>query len=137
MIRFGKAKTVSRRQRCPRSSTYGALVQRSHVAAKQAEQQGISVEIIDLRTLNPYDWNAIAESAKKLHGVIVRSRRPQCRGLRRRARPRASRTSCSSISTLRPPRRRAGYVRGLRAAIGRRDPAAVADVLKAIVELKG
>jgi 2-oxoisovalerate dehydrogenase E1 component len=70
MIPFGKAKTV--REGTDLSIiTYGALVQRSLVAAKQAEQQGINVEIIDLRTMNPYDWNAIAESVKKTSRVIV------------------------------------------------------------------
>ncbi len=50
MIPFGKAKTV--REGTDLSIiTYGALVQRSVVAAKQAEQQGVSVEIIDLRSL--------------------------------------------------------------------------------------
>ncbi|HEV7743354.1 MAG TPA: dehydrogenase E1 component subunit alpha/beta [Pyrinomonadaceae bacterium] len=70
MIPFGKAKTV--REGSDLSIiTYGALVQRSLVAAKQAEQQGISVELIDLRSLQPYDWNAIAESVKKTGKVIV------------------------------------------------------------------
>ncbi|MDX6497320.1 MAG: 2-oxoisovalerate dehydrogenase component [Blastocatellia bacterium] len=70
MIPFGKAKTV--REGADLSIiTYGALVQRSLVASKQAEQQGISVEVIDLRTLNPYDWNAIAESVKKTSRAIV------------------------------------------------------------------
>jgi len=41
------------------------------VAAKEAEKQGISVEIIDLRSLSPYDWNSIAESVKKTSRVIV------------------------------------------------------------------
>ena len=52
--------------------TYGALVQRSLVAAKEvSQQQGIEVEILDLRTLNPYDWEAIAESVKKTSKAIV------------------------------------------------------------------
>jgi len=51
--------------------TYGALVQRSLVAAKQAEQQGISVEIIDLRSLVPYDWQAIVRTVTKTSRVIV------------------------------------------------------------------
>jgi 2-oxoisovalerate dehydrogenase E1 component len=69
-IPFGKAKTV--RQGTDLSViTYGALVQRSLVAAKQAEQQGINVEVIDLRTLAPYDWEAIAASVKKTNKVIV------------------------------------------------------------------
>jgi 2-oxoisovalerate dehydrogenase E1 component len=70
MIPFGKAKTA--REGTDLSIiTYGALVQRSLVAAKEAEKQGISVEIIDLRSLSPYDWNAIAESVKKTSRVIV------------------------------------------------------------------
>ena len=69
MVPFGKAKTV--REGSDLSIiTYGALVQRSVVAAREAEKQGISVEIIDLRTLSPYDWNAIAESVKKTSRVI-------------------------------------------------------------------
>ncbi len=70
MIPFGKAKTV-RAGNDLSIITYGALVQRSLVAAKQAEQQGISVEIIDLRSLQPYDWNAIVATVKKTNRVIV------------------------------------------------------------------
>ena len=70
MIPFGKAKKV-REGKDLTIITYGALVQRSLVAAKQAEQEGTSVEIIDLRSLAPYDWEAIAESVKKTNRVIV------------------------------------------------------------------
>ena len=70
MIPFAKAKTV-REGTDLTIVTYGALVQRSLTAAKQVEQQGISVEIIDLRTLAPYDWNSIAASVKKTNKVIV------------------------------------------------------------------
>ena len=70
LIPFGKARTV--REGTDLSIiTYGALVQRSIVAAKQAEAQGTSVEIIDLRTLAPYDWEAIAATVKKTSRVIV------------------------------------------------------------------
>jgi 2-oxoisovalerate dehydrogenase E1 component len=70
MVPFAKARTV--REGTDLSIiTYGALVQRSVVAAKEAEKQGISVEIIDLRSLSPYDWEAIAESVKKTSRVIV------------------------------------------------------------------
>jgi len=70
MIPFAKARIV--REGSDLSIiTYGALVQRSVVAAKEAEKQGISVEIIDLRTVSPYDWNTIAESVKKTSRVIV------------------------------------------------------------------
>jgi len=51
--------------------TYGAVVPRALQAAQQAQRQGIEVEVIDLRTLNPYDWEAIATSIKKTSRVIV------------------------------------------------------------------
>jgi 2-oxoisovalerate dehydrogenase E1 component len=70
MIPFAKAKKI-REGKDLTIITYGALVQRSLVAAKQAEQEGTSVEIIDLRSLVPYDWDAIAESVKRTNRVIV------------------------------------------------------------------
>jgi 2-oxoisovalerate dehydrogenase E1 component len=70
LIPFGKAKTV-REGKDISIITFGALVERSNQAAKRLEQQGVSVEIIDLRTLVPYDWEAVAESVKKTSRVIV------------------------------------------------------------------
>ena len=71
LIPFGKARTV-RAGTDLSIITYGALVQRSLVAARQAaEQQGINVEVLDLRTLAPYDWAAIAESVKRTNKVII------------------------------------------------------------------
>jgi 2-oxoisovalerate dehydrogenase E1 component len=70
MIPFGKAKKV-REGTDISIITYGALVQRSLVAAKQMDQEGISVEIIDLRSLSPVDWDAIAATVKKTNKVIV------------------------------------------------------------------
>lgn len=70
MIPLGKAKKV-REGKDLTIITYGALVQRSLVAARQAEPEGTSVEIIDLRSLVPYDWEAIAESVRKTNRVIV------------------------------------------------------------------
>src|SRR5687767_3471183 len=51
--------------------TWGALVQRSLLAAQQAEKEGISVAVFDLRTIMPYDWNGIAELVKKTNRVII------------------------------------------------------------------
>ncbi|MBS1768779.1 MAG: dehydrogenase [Acidobacteria bacterium] len=70
LIPFGKARTV-REGSDISIITFGALVERSNQAAKRLEQQGISVEIIDLRTLVPYDWEAIAATVKKTSRVIV------------------------------------------------------------------
>jgi 2-oxoisovalerate dehydrogenase E1 component len=70
LIPFGKAKTV-REGTDVTIVTYGALVQRSFEAAKRLEKQRISVELIDLRSLVPYDWERVAESVKKTNRVIV------------------------------------------------------------------
>ncbi len=70
LIPFGKARKV-REGSDVTIVTFGALVERSNQAAKRLEQQGISVDLIDLRTLVPYDWEAIAESVKKTSRVIV------------------------------------------------------------------
>jgi 2-oxoisovalerate dehydrogenase E1 component len=52
--------------------TYGAVVPRALQAAQKAQrEQGIETEVIDLRTLNPYDWEAIATSVRKTSRVIV------------------------------------------------------------------
>ncbi|HLJ22970.1 MAG TPA: dehydrogenase E1 component subunit alpha/beta [Candidatus Acidoferrales bacterium] len=51
--------------------TYGAVVHRAEVAAAQLEREGISVEIIDLRSLAPFDWEAIAATVRKTNRVIV------------------------------------------------------------------
>ena len=70
MIPFGKARTVQDGSDLT-VITYGALVQRSVLAAKQLREKGVSVEILDLRSLWPYDWEAIAESVKKTSRVLV------------------------------------------------------------------
>jgi 2-oxoisovalerate dehydrogenase E1 component len=52
--------------------TYGATVPRSLQAAQRLEREhGISVEVLDLRTLNPYDFEAIAASVGKTSRVLV------------------------------------------------------------------
>ena len=71
-IPFGKAKVVK-----PGESltivTYGALVQKALLAAQEVEKRdpGATIEIIDLRTLSPYDWEAIRASVEKTSRVII------------------------------------------------------------------
>ncbi|HWZ45010.1 MAG TPA: thiamine pyrophosphate-dependent enzyme [Candidatus Saccharimonadales bacterium] len=71
MVPFGKAKTVKEGSDLS-VITYGAVVPRALQAAQKIERElGISVELIDLRTLSPYDWEAIATSVRKTSRVIV------------------------------------------------------------------
>jgi 2-oxoisovalerate dehydrogenase E1 component len=69
-IPFGKARVVKEGAQVS-IVTYGALVHRAEVAAAALEREGISVEIVDLRSLSPYDWEAIAATVRKNHRVIV------------------------------------------------------------------
>ncbi len=70
-IPFGKAKVV----RAGKDLTvicYGAIVPRALQAAEKLQREaGVDVEVIDLRSLSPYDWEAIAESVKKTSKAIV------------------------------------------------------------------
>ncbi|HUF14192.1 MAG TPA: thiamine pyrophosphate-dependent enzyme [Longimicrobiales bacterium] len=70
MIPFGKAKVV-RAGSDLTIVTCGAVVKRSLDAAAVAEKRGISVEVIDLRSLNPLDMETIATSVRKTNRVIV------------------------------------------------------------------
>ncbi len=71
MIPFGKAKVV-REGADLTVVSYGAVVQRSLTAAKElAETDGLDVEVIDLRSLNPVDFTTVAESVRKTNRVIV------------------------------------------------------------------
>ncbi len=70
-IPFGKAAIVKEGKDLT-VVTYGAVVPRALQAAQRMERElGVSVELLDLRSLSPYDWEAIATSVKKTSKVIV------------------------------------------------------------------
>jgi len=71
MVPFGQAATV-RSGSDLTVITYGATVVRSVQAARRIEAEtGRLVEVIDLRSLAPYDWTAIAASVKRTHRALV------------------------------------------------------------------
>src|SRR5580704_5814992 len=69
-VPFGKARVV-REGTDASIITYGAVVHRAEVAAAELARQGISTEIIDLRSLSPYDWEAISATVSKTNRVLV------------------------------------------------------------------
>jgi 2-oxoisovalerate dehydrogenase E1 component len=69
-VPFGKARMV-REGTDVTIITYGAVVHRAEVASATLARDGVSVEILDLRSLSPYDWDAIATSVRKTNRVIV------------------------------------------------------------------
>jgi 2-oxoisovalerate dehydrogenase E1 component len=70
MIPFGKAR-VAREGKNLSVITWGATVNRALLAAQRLENEGISVEVIDLRTLLPFDREAIARSVRKTARALV------------------------------------------------------------------
>jgi 2-oxoisovalerate dehydrogenase E1 component len=70
MIPFGQAKVVQQGSDLT-VITYGATVNRAVQAARKTADDGIAVEILDLRSLSPVDWDAIATSVRKTGKALV------------------------------------------------------------------
>jgi 2-oxoisovalerate dehydrogenase E1 component len=70
MIPFGRAKVVQQGSDLT-VITYGATVNRAVQAARKTADDGIAVEILDLRSLSPVDWDAIATSVRKTGKALV------------------------------------------------------------------
>jgi len=86
--------------------TWGALVQRTLLAAQQAEKDGISVRVLDLRSLVPCDWDGITAAVRETNRVIVAPRGPVDLRVRRRDR------GSNRRPRLRSPRRAGASGRG-------------------------
>ena len=69
-VPFGKAR-VAREGTDVSIITYGAVVHRAELAAAELAREGVSAEVIDLRSLSPYDWESIAASVTKTNRAIV------------------------------------------------------------------
>ena len=70
MVPFGKS-SVRREGSDVVVITYGALVQRALLAAQQAEKDGISAMVIDLRTIMPFDWDGIDAAVRRTSRVVI------------------------------------------------------------------
>jgi 2-oxoisovalerate dehydrogenase E1 component beta subunit len=68
-VPIGKAR-VCREGRSVSVITYGRMVPVAMQAAAQLEGEGVDVEVLDLRSLWPCDWDAVAASVRKTHRVI-------------------------------------------------------------------
>jgi pyruvate dehydrogenase E1 component beta subunit len=69
-IPFGKAR-IARAGADVTVVTYGASVYEAEAAAREAEAQGIDVEIVDLRSLQPWDEATVLESLGRTHRLVV------------------------------------------------------------------
>lgn len=61
--------------------TYGAMVHTAMKAAELAEKEGISLEVIDLRTISPFDLDTVLSSVEKTNRAMVLSEAPQQAGV--------------------------------------------------------
>ena len=69
-IPLGKA-DVKRQGRDVTIVSYNKMMKVALGAAAELEKEGISAEVIDLRTIRPLDWDTIVESVKKTNRLVI------------------------------------------------------------------
>ena len=70
IIPLGKA-DIKRKGKDVTIVSFGKIIKQAYIAAEELEKEGISVEIIDLRTIRPLDFDAIINSVKKTNRLVV------------------------------------------------------------------
>jgi len=80
VVPLGKAKTV-REGSDVTVIAWGSLVPGALKAATEAQEEGISCEVIDLRTLSPFDADALVASVERTHRAVVCQEAPRTAGL--------------------------------------------------------
>jgi len=104
VIPFGKARTMRRGDDLT-VVTYGALVHKCLLAADELSRQGYELEVIDLRSLQPYDFEAVAESVRRTSRAVVASEEPVSFGVASEV---AARIGAELFATLDAPVARVG-----------------------------
>ena len=124
MIPFGRA-SLRREGDHVLVVTWGALVQRSLLAAQQAEKDHISAAVLDLRTIVPYDWETIASHVKRTNRVVIAHEDQVMCGFGARDRRADCRRALRAPGCARQARRRAQHPGGVPPRSRGSDPAAV------------
>lgn len=70
LLPFGKAR-IAREGTDLTIVTYGMMVQKSLKVAEELKEEGVDVEVVDLRTIVPFDSETVLESVKKTNRALV------------------------------------------------------------------